>query len=290
MTLATMTNDLLRFVPGLHPSIIKSTIQDSYQVLAAKDWNRLKIWKEFPTTLPYSTGKITITSGGVVTGIGTSFIAGMVGRYLRVDQNSYYPILTVTPGTTLTLGQYNGVAVVTGINYTIFQTIYPLDASMRLVWDMVHQINLKKMPQNFFNKVDPTRNTSSSTPEYWAYAGVVNDVMQVEIYPPLTSVCTIRYYGKAYSTTLGDSETPLLPEHLIKNHALLSCYQIKDVEDPGKGWEKKMVAQAEIYKDSLATFQEEDSQLGDPPGRVIDSQEDPLFPMDDNFALSHDVD
>jgi len=71
---------------------------------------------------------------------------------------------------------------------------------------------------------------------------------------------------------------------------LLSCYQMMALQKPTEGWEKKIPLQAQIYKDKLDIYQDADySAETHFPGRVIDAQFEPLYPVDDTFALSHDV-
>jgi hypothetical protein len=213
----------------------------------------------------------------------------MVGRSFQIG-NSFYTIATVTPDTTLTLTDYSGEVFAAGTHYNIFKSIYSVDATFGLLYKMVHQIQLTKKSQSFFNEIDPSRTGTGSTPYYWAYAGVTSaGVIQVELYPVPVSAYTVRIYGKLKNTALGESDIPYLPEDLIEAHALAACYQHLDIREPQRGWDKKLALAAEGYKEALSIFEEEDYQLGDPPGRVRDVMGDPIAPYDDNFSLSHDV-
>lgn len=79
----------------------------------------------------YTTGTITSIANGAttVTGSGTTWTAGMVGKYIRITHGNaantgdgiWYPIESVTSTTVLELGRpYSGVAITAGsANYTI---------------------------------------------------------------------------------------------------------------------------------------------------------------------------
>lgn len=291
MTLATMANNVLRFTPGLNLDIVKSLIQDSYIQLCAKDWNCLKFQSQIYTSPVYATGTVAITEGGTVTGVGTTFTPAMVGQYMKVYySDSFFEIESYTNATTIKLKNWSGEIVAAGQTFSIFKTIYTVDPSFKLVWDVVYQTSLRKRSQSYFNKIDPGRTSTSSSPIAWALAGInSNGVIQIEIYPPVTAVIALRVYGKIGGRTLANDETSKIPESLIEDSALLSCYRLKEIKEPNQGWEAKIMLQAETYKESLADFTEEDFQLGDHSDRVKDTTGEFGYPMDDNFALSHDV-
>jgi hypothetical protein len=290
MTLAIMANNILRLCP-MNFEIIKSNLQDSYRQLASKDWNRLNLQRLIYTAIPYSTGTVSVATTGVVTGVGTTFTAAMVGRFMKVHYtDAFFEISVFTNVTTITLKDWPGEVVAAGTSYSIFKTIYDIPTEMGMVYNLIYQIPLIKKSQSYFNYVDPARTSSSSSPTYWAYAGVTSaGLLQVELYPPATSVVGIRAYGKQKITTLGASDSPYLPEDLIEARALLNCYRMKDVQQPKQGWAEKVSEQTAFYAELFATFQEEDYQLESHHTKVKDAMGEPVIPQDDNFALSHDV-
>ena len=291
MSLATMSNNILRFSPGLNLDLIKSTIQDSYRQLCVRDWNRLKLQRQIYTVAPYSTGKVSVATTGIVTGVGTTFTSDMVGRFMRVSYgDSFFEIQTYSSGTSITLKDWTGAVIVAGTAYSIFKTIYIMDTTFKLIWDVIYQIPLKKKSQSYFNKIDPGRTSTSSSPIAWALAGLTSaGVVQIEVYPVPSQLVPLRVYGKMGFSTLADSDLAKLPEDLIEAHALLTCYRLKDLKEPGQGWEEKIKLQAEFYGAMLADYEEEDYQLGEHPDRVKDVMGESAFPGDDNFALSHDT-
>ena len=291
MTLATMSNNMLRFCPGLNLDLIKSTIQDSYRQLCLKDWNRLKLTRQISTIAPYSTGTVAVAADGIVTGVATVFTVGMVGRQMKVYySDSFFEIQSFISATSITLKDWPGTVVTAGTTFSIFRVIYPVDSSFKLVWDVVYQIPLKKKSQSYFNKIDPGRASTGSSPTSWALAEMSpTGGVQIEIYPIPTDVIILRVYGKMGGLALADSDTAKLPEDLLEDHALISCYRLKDLKEPGQGWDQKILLQNEVYNGTLADFEEEDFQLGEHGERVKDMMGEVGYPTDDNFALSHDV-
>ena len=291
MSLATMSNNVLRFCPGLNPDILKSTLQDTYRQLCSKDWGRLHIVRSTPTIIPYATGTVSVNAAGTVTGVGTTFTSAMVGRWMRVYySDAIFEIDTYTGATEILLKKWTGDVVAAGTSYSIFKTIYNADALFGELHDIIYQMPLKKKSQSYFNKLDPSRLSTGSSPTDWAFAGVTSaGVIQFEIWPVPTSVISLRMDGKIKASTLGDSDSPYLPEDLIEAKALITCYELKELQQPGVGWAKKKSDQIVIYGDLLQMYEEEDYRLQAFSDRVKDTQGDPTFPSDDNFALSHDV-
>jgi len=284
----------MRFAPGLNPDIVKSTIQDSYLQLSSMEWNRLKYQHQIYTVVPYSTGTVTIDSTGMVTPGGAAvFDSTMVGRFMKVYyDDAIFEIVTYTPaGGTLTLRGWPGATLAVATTFEIIKTIYELDAALGIVFDITQQVQLKKKSQDYFNRIDPARATTGSTPYFWAYAGINStNGIKIEIYPVPTTVVMLRVYGKFSVPTLAEGDVPKLPEELIKAHALLACYELKDVQQPDQGWGKKLQVQAQRYANLLEMYQDEDHRLEAHRDRVKDVMAEPIYPLDDSFGVSHDVD
>jgi len=291
MSLSFMANRILRFCPGLNLDLIKSCLQDSYQQLCLKDWNRLNLQRQIHTFAQYSTGTVAVTADGTVTGTGTGFNDQMVGYFMKCYYDSgFFEIESYASPTSIKLKDWPG-GVVSAQTYSIFKTVHTLDPSLKQVFDVVYQIPLHKRSQAYFNKIDPYRSTTSSTPTAWALAGIAaSGAIQIEIFPVPTQVVPLRIYGRMGSTVLADDESPRLPEDLLEAHALIDCYRIKDLKDPGQGWDAKIGTQMQFFQDILADYEEEDFQLGDHNEKVKDMMGETGFPQDDNFGLSHDVD
>ena len=292
MTLSTMTNNLNRYVPGFNPDLLQSVIQDSYRILCALEWNALKVTKSIYTTAPYSTGTVSIDVAGTVTGVGTVWTAGMVGRYMRVEyDDALFTIATVTPPTTLTLSDWTGAVVAAGETYDILQTIYPIPSDYKLVWDVTYQSSLTKKSQYYFNYIDPSR-SSTGAPVWWAYAGQSStQVLQIELYPVPDAVYPIKLYGKKKVSALALTDTTILPEDLVEAHALTQLYRLKIQQQPQSGWEELLKQHLEItYTPLYIAFKEEDAEYDAHEDHVKDRFGQPSYPPSDTFRASHDVD
>ncbi len=369
MTLATMSNNLLRFAPGLNPDLIKSNIQDSYKMLMSKEWNRLNLIRSIPTIIPYSTGTVSIATDGVVTGVSTVFTSAMVGRFMRVYYDDcLFEVQTYTSATSVTLRNWTGEALPAGTSctaeaddetftsaahglsngdrvyilattlptglssaiqyyvvaattntfqvsltsgggavtfttdgtavrwtqtletYSIFPLIYSVDSTFGMVYEVAYQTSLTKKSQTSFNKLDPSRTMTGSTPIYWAYAGVTSTgTLQIEIYPVVTSVVSLRIYGKLKYSTLADGDSLYLPEDLIESHALISCYRQKAIQNKDEGWGDKLQEATTFYSERLETYQEEDYQLDSHPEKVKDTLFGSNLPYSTDFAVDHDL-
>lgn len=291
MSLLTLRNNIFRFVPGLSSDIVDSSIQTAYQQLGLLEWNRLDMTRGVNTVAPYSTGYITVSAGGTVTGVGATFSAAMVGRWLRVYySDAFFEILTVTPPSTLTLRNWPGNVLSTNQSFTIFANIYPVDTAMKVVYSVAYQTDLDKKSQTFFNQRDPSR-TTTGTPVWWAYAGFnVSGYPYIEIYPVPNQVYPLRVYGKAAAVALGLNDVPYLPEDLIEARALLDCFRIKQSLFPNEGWEQRVTLQAEFYKGVFEAAVTEDKQLESHREKVKDYMGSyDNYPQSDSFWASHDV-
>ena len=98
------------------------------------------------TIANYTTGTVSVTNGGnVVTGSDdVTWIAGMVGRFLKLDRdNEIYEILTIS-GNTITLKEKYIGADGSGLNYLIWNKYYNLSPDVSFPRGM----NLSKWPYN----------------------------------------------------------------------------------------------------------------------------------------------
>ena len=291
MSLSTMANRILRYCPGIHPDVVKSTINDGYAQLSLMEWNRLNVTRSIYTYPPYSAGKVTIAGDGTVTGVGTAFTSLMVGSQLRAYySDSFFAITKVDSPTALLVDGWPGLVVGTPIAYYIFTITYPTPIPMKVIFDVTYQTALEKKNQAFFNRRDPERSTTGS-PTWWAYAGwKEGGYPLIEIYPVPDQVYPLRLYGKAGGNVLGDSDTPLLDEQLIENLSLLSCYRVKNGMDPKGGWDAKLKEQITFYSELLATARDEDYQLGSHREKVKDYMDThDEYPSSDSFWASHDI-
>jgi len=291
MSLSMIANDILKYAPGLNLDLVKSIIQTSYEELCSRDWSQLKLQRQIYTVGLYSTGTVKVDASGVVTGVGTAFTSSMVGRFMKVYYgDAFFEISSFINPLEVTLKDWPGGVVAAGTSYSIFKSLYSVDPSFGIIFNVIYQISLGKKSQSYFNNIDPARTSTGSSPIFWAYAGkAVDGAIQIELYPPVTQVVPVRIYGKIRAVTLADSDSPKLPEPLIQAAALIDCFEMKNRQQPNQGWDKQVAKQAARFSVLLAQYEDEDFQLDSHRDRVKDVSDEPLIPSDDNFALSHDV-
>ncbi len=303
MTLAAMKNNILRFVPGLNPTLIESTIQDSYRQLTMMEWNQLNIVRTIYTIPFYSTGTVTIDATGIVTPVLTFdpitglytgatidaiFDSTFVGRHMRVSYSDAFFEIASYSAPTITLKDWTGLVITTATTYSIFKIIYSLSSEIKLLFDLAYNMSLRKKSQWYFNKADPAR-TMSGEPCYYAFAGYdSNNNIQVEVYPVPDATYPLRGYGKRKVIPLTDTTFPILPEDLVENHALLQCYRIKATLEPKAGWEQRITEQAAIYQSLFDAAKDEDYQLASREDKVKDRMAEEAEPVSDTFWASHD--
>ena len=293
MTLSFMKNNILRFVPGMQPDIIESTIQDAYRQLCLKDWNRLKFVSQINTVPLYATGTITIDATGAVTGTGTNFTSSMIGRHLRFQySDSIFEIVSVADQTHLTVDDWTGLVVTTAAKYTIMKIIYSLDPSVGVIFSVNYDTALTKKSQSYFNRFDPARWTTG-TAEWWAYAGVdpLTGGHRIEIYPVPYETEPLRIYGKKRAIPLSDT-TPvysLLNEDLLEAYALVLCYRIMESKNPKQGWAEQLANHMPFYSALLDEAWAEDFELGAHMDRVRDQMSESDWPQSNDFWAAHDI-
>jgi len=286
-----MTNNILRFTPGLNPELVKSVIQDSYRQLCSRDWSRLRLIRNLTTVAPHSAGTVAVNSVGVVTGTGTNFTPEMVGSFMRVHhQDAFFEVASYASPTSITLSNWSGVVVPPLTKYSIFKTIYTVDSLFGSVFSVTYQIALRKRSQSLFNQLDPTRLATSPSPTAWAYAGVSSTgAIRIELYPVPSSVVSLRVQGKIKASVLEDDDVPLLPEDLVESLALLDCYKLKDLQQPKQGWDRRAHEHTISYATLLEMYEDEDREADAHISKVKDMMSQGEYPIDDNFAVSHDV-
>lgn len=291
MSLATMTNSILRYVPGLNPLLIEGFLQDAYRKLAALDWNRLNVTRTISTVAPYRDGTVTVASDGTCTGIGTNWTTAMVGSFMKVYySDAFFEITDVADPTTLTLRDWSGLAITTATPYTIFRIIYPIPISIGHIFSVNYTVPLLKRTQEHFNRLDPSRR-SSGQPVWWAFAGIGSQQsLNIEVYPVPDAAYPLRIYGKVRIETLAPSASPLLPEDLVEASALLECYRFKMQQDKTPDWQSRYAEQMLIFNNLFQVYREEDFLLGDSRTQTKDVSGAIPFTASDYFAVNHDID
>jgi hypothetical protein len=112
-------------------------------------WNKVQAGNRLG--IDYTTGTASVDASGNVTGVGTTFTSGMVGKAFQIlGQTSWYQIATQTSGTAITIvddlddtgtGVYTGGAV-GGTTFTI-QASAPVQVTAATIFDQLNQLQVK---------------------------------------------------------------------------------------------------------------------------------------------------
>jgi len=108
--------------------LIKDAIQWGLDELTSHNLGYLTTESFFTTIAPYTTGTVDATNGSTtISGTNTVFIAAMVGRKIRIDDNeAYYRIAARVSDTDITLeAPYQGDTV-TGKTFSLYKDEYKL--------------------------------------------------------------------------------------------------------------------------------------------------------------------
>lgn len=100
-------------------------------------WSWLLKEGAITTVAEYSTGTVSVTQGSAtVTGSGTTFTAGMVGRRFRSSDGVQYTISAYVSGTQVTLSVAYAGTSGSGLAYRIYQDVYtlPTDCGTLMGW------------------------------------------------------------------------------------------------------------------------------------------------------------
>jgi hypothetical protein len=109
----------------------RQAINDSYrEICQFADWQFLLDRLDLPMFQPYTTGTVTATPGSTtVTGVGTAWDPAWFNKKITLTGDpSEKEIIEVTaPGTLQLRYPYAGTAVLTDVDYTIYQDTYPVN-------------------------------------------------------------------------------------------------------------------------------------------------------------------
>lgn len=225
MSFRTMKFELQSYVPELNPLQCGVRLNRSYQTLLdMHQWSFLKREALINTVANYTTGTVTVVAGSTtVTGIGTAWVAGMVGRFIKFGTEAQaYKISTVNVvAQTLTVESAVATAVTAG-GYYIFARWYSKPTSCKHIVSVRRQLVLAEKTQEWLDGFDPDRD-STGEPIYWCNF----DDDLIELYPPSDQVYVVRVkYVIEVADMSAEADVSLLPENLVITHALTASYRI----------------------------------------------------------------
>lgn len=302
-TFAAMYRELLLFVPNLPIFLARKLVNERYrQILESRPWSALRAEGTFTVPDAYSTGTVTVTNNSTtVTGSGTVFTAGMIGRQLKV--NSRGPCLTITAvasATSLTVEMAYPLDTASGQSYTILQAYvtFPTDFKrFMVVYDALRQWRL------FFNYttselagMDPAR-TSVGDPWLLAdYRQASTGAPRYELWPHPTVVRGYQYmYIKQGAELVSDTDTPIYPlrgSELVYGALADVCKWPGTRDFPNPLFEKVNLLLPTFegqFQNAVNTAEREDESIYLNWFQRPEFSNAPYAPLDAAFAQSHAI-
>lgn len=286
MAFRQMKYELQSFVPEFNPLQCGVRLNRSYKVLLdMHQWSFLKQSALITTVPVYNAGTVTAVAGSTtVSGMGTVWLAGFAGRYIRLStQSEYYKIISVDPiaqsiVTESAIG--NGVA---GSGYYIFQYHYTKPTLCKHIIGMRRQLDLCEKPQSWIDGFDPDR-TGTGEPIYWSN---FSDTL-VEIYPPADQTYEVRVtYILDVADLTAETDTPKLPENLIINHAVFAAYRQLASRPEGKGYAGLVEMAQKEFQQAWQAAYETDLSRQTLPTQVRAGES--AFPESSDFWINRDM-
>lgn len=240
-TFGQLWRELRLHCPFVPVPLAQRWVRDRYRRLLSRSlWGGTVAESEFLIPDAYDTGTVALTYNSVtVTGTGTAFTAGMVGRQLLIGgQGPYYTISAVPDAVTLTLERvYGGASDALAAYQIVLAYLTPPSdfLSLKVVIDVQNNWKLRiNVPQEFLDSLDAMR-TYAGTPRVIAdYRFSSAGVPRFEIWP--RQLAQSRYpfmYWKDAADLASDSDVPIFPIRgdIIKLGALADLARWPGTED-----------------------------------------------------------
>ncbi len=224
--------------PSVSLALIDGYLLDRYtSILDRLQWLRQESTFIVRTPAPYDVGTLAVTAGSAtVTVTGGTFSADMTGRAIRVSNRAeFYEFRQTAPGAGALDRPYEGETE-GAASYTIFQTVYPLPATVRIVKRVLGPYGALD-PRTGAQLDATTGDAVTGAP--LLYAPYMDDgsdppQMQLRVWPApdteytLTAVCTVE------APTLAGTSTALLPwmrpSCLVAGALADACEKLRDFD------------------------------------------------------------
>ncbi len=281
-------NRVLLRVPSASSLLAQDWVGNAFrQVAERRPWSWRIKRQQFLFPAVYKTGTVTVVfNSTTVTGSGTTFTSGMVGRQFRVGlQVPIYTIIAVPDATTLTLDQAWGGDDASGIGfeiYSAYQTV-PSDFSYFLtVWDPRFNWQLhRNTTQEELNWYDAQRANQASS----SYCVVSCDYDQTttpprpryELWPHMKAQYCYPYLYIARPADLADSGAHL--PFYLSGDVLLEMALAEAARWPGPSRDKP----SQYYSLALAMMHERRAER-----RIVEMErnDDETFEADVKYAMN----
>ena len=198
-------------------TVVKQALNDVLEeICQAHNFSWLYGNSSFITIKPYTTGTVSVVEGSeTVTGTGTEWVAGMVGRKFYCG-NATYEISAFDDETEkLTLSTAYAGDTDTAATYKIYQDEYSLALDVEDILAVRQENYPQKLAKKGIEEMDryyPKRN-SFGYPSIYSIVGYDStDYIKIAVYPIPNQARNIYYrYKKRVTEMSADESTPIVP-------------------------------------------------------------------------------
>jgi hypothetical protein len=227
-TLRQMAREIRLYNPEVPIGLAQRWINNRYLKIAERYmWSFKLAESQFDVPAAYSTGTVTMTEdSATVTGSGTTFTEGMVGRQFKVS-NRVYTIATFTSTTSIALDQTWQDATEADLSYKILQAyITPSPTNFHSFYSVINPATAWTLrlglPPQYLNRLDPQRGTEGTPRALFSRVYNSSDVAMFELWPHATEQATFPYlYEKRVARlTASTSPPPIIRSDVLVKGAL----------------------------------------------------------------------
>jgi hypothetical protein len=229
-SLQEMAREVVMYSDGVCPILLAQRwVRDRYRKICDKHLWSFKVGRgAFGTSAVYNTGTITLTNGSAtVTGSGTTFTSGMVGRQLKVN-GFIFTISAFASTTSITIDETWLGATAAGNSYTIVTAyITPTETDFHAYYSVIDPSNNWKLHLGYdariLDRID-ARRSSTGQPYIVAMAGVRNSsgdpMFEIWPHPTAQKMYTYTYERRVPDLTEADTPPTIIRSDILVKGAL----------------------------------------------------------------------
>jgi hypothetical protein len=235
MNFKLMSLNIKQFCPGLSVPVIKQRINVRYkQILEQEDWvflNDSEVVTLAALVGNSSTESCTVTFGSTtVTGSGTAWASGMVGKMFRVgDDAQFYRVGAYVSGTEITLEKSYAQDSASGEDFEYWDEAYsPSGSDISKITGITYQSKLVEKSRDYLQRLDPER-TSTGSPVYYSVVDRASQggVTSFDIWPVPDENYGVRVsYKKTVEMLSAGTDEPVFDSALLESASLWDCYRL----------------------------------------------------------------
>jgi len=233
------------------------------------------------TVIDKSAGTVAIPNGGTtVTGTGTAFAAGDVGKFIQINgANDWYKVTAFTSSTSITIEAPYTQTTATAAGYLLRQMFYSLSSSADSILDIRNwntPLKIYQTDPRLLDTIVPNPQSTNSPSAFITYGYDSSGNIQISPYPFPNDVRNfeIRTWKRATDMS-ADTDTSIIPSkwsHIITYGANSLAFAYKRDASMAGYW--KNLYEEKIGDMVLKCRTSEDEMLVLQP---IDSRERPYF-------------